>query len=189
MSKKTVKRIVEQEQDYVIALKGNQKKLYQQVQQLHEERQWLEQATHEDNTHGRQVSRRVSVFAVPPEFQAQWPGLTRLLWVERWGTRNGKSFSEAIGYISSLSLSASEFLTAIQRHWHIENRLHWVRDTLFDEDFARPGGNAPLHWAILNCWLLNLVRKLGFRTVPQGLRHLANRPDLVWSFLTQGFSS
>ncbi|NEO83179.1 MAG: ISAs1 family transposase [Spirulina sp. SIO3F2] len=189
MSKKTVERIVNQGQHYLIALKANQKTLYQTTQQLHHQGQSLDQVMEEDNSHGRQAYRRVSVYAAPPECQAQWAGLTCLIWVERWGIRDGKSYSESVGYITNLHLSAKEFLGAIQRHWHIENRLHWVRDVLFEEDFSRPGGNAPILWAILNCWLLNLVRKLGFRTVPQGLRRLANQVELVWTILTHGFSS
>lgn len=177
-----------QGQGYVIALKGNQKRLYQRLQRLHQQGEWLEQATEEDHTHGRHVYRRVSVYGAPPECQAQWAGLTCLLWVERWGLRGGKPYSEAVGYISNLHVSAREFLGAIQRHWHIENRLHWVRDVLFEEDVARRGGNSPIIWAILNCWLLNLVRKQGCRTVPQGIRNLTNEVELVWGLLTQGFS-
>lgn len=65
-----------------------------------------------------------------------------------------------------MSLSAAEFSQRIQQHWEMENRLHWVRDVLFEEDYVRAGGNAPVNWAILNCWLLNWVRQLGYRTVP-----------------------
>jgi predicted transposase YbfD/YdcC len=183
-----VERIIVQEQHYLIALKANQKTLYQTVQAQHQQGQWLDQVTCEDLTHGRHIYRRVSVYEAPPACQAQWAGLQCLLWVERWGSRDGKSYSESMGYISSLSLSAQEFAEAIQGHWQIENRLHWVRDVLWEEDWGRPGGKAPIHWAILNCWLLNLVRQLGSRTVPQGLRRLANQVELVWMILTQGFS-
>ena len=65
-------------------------------------------------------------------------------------------------------LEAEAFLPHVQQHWGIENRLHWVRDVTFEEDYARPGGNAPVSWAILNCFLINLVRQLGCRTLPLG---------------------
>ena len=58
----------------------------------------------------------------------------------------------------------------------------------FEEDYARLGGNAPVSWAILNCFLINLVRQLGCRTLPQGIRFLANQVTRVFEFLTQGFS-
>lgn len=134
------------------------------------------------------MHRRACVYAAPVTLQRHWAGLERLIWVERWGIRAGESFHEQVGYISSLSLSADEFLAHIQQHWGIENRCHWVRDVTLEEDYARPGGNAPVVWAILNCFLLSMVRQLGYRTVPQGARALANRVHQVFEFLTQGFS-
>jgi hypothetical protein len=67
--------------------------------------------------------------------------------------------------------------------------LHWVRDVRFEEDFARPGGNAPVIWSILNCFLITIIRQLAFRTIPQGVRALTNQLKQVYEILTQGFSS
>lgn len=102
--------------------------------------------------------------------------------------RDGRPFEEQIGYISDLKLNAQQFLQHIQQHWTIENRLHWVRDVTFDEDHARPGGNAPVVWAILNCFLVTIIRQLAYRTIPQGVRTLTNQLKQVYAILTQGFS-
>ncbi|HIK40394.1 MAG TPA: transposase [Thermoleptolyngbya sp. M55_K2018_002] len=83
--------------------------------------------------------------------------------------------------------STIQFLQPIQQHWNIENRLHWVRDVTFEEDHARPGGNAPVIWAILNCFIINIVRQLAYRTIPQGIRALTNQVQQVYTILTQGF--
>jgi len=40
----------------------------------------------------------------------------------------------------------------------------------------------------LNCFLMTIVRQLGYRTVPQGIRVLTNQVKQVFEFLTQGFS-
>lgn len=109
--------------------------------------------------------------------------------MERWGTREGKPFHERVGHISDLALSAADFLRHIQQDWGIENRLHWVRDVTFEEDSARPGGHAPVLWAILNCLLITIVRQLAFRTIPQGVRALTNQVEQIYQFLTHGFSS
>lgn len=77
-----------------MTLKANQKTLYHQAQQLHEQGQWLDRVEEQDNTHGRQIHRRVSVYPAPPEAQGQWAGLKVVLWVERWGVREGKAYSE-----------------------------------------------------------------------------------------------
>lgn len=155
--------------------------------QLHQSGAWLSQAQTLDTSHNRQVHRRVSVYAAPTALQRQWSGLKTLICVERWGIREGRAFEEQIGYISDLELSAVQFLQPIQQHWTIENRLHWVRDVTFDEDHARPGGNAPVIWAILNCFLISIVRQLAYRTIPQGVRALTNQVKQVYEILTQGF--
>ncbi|MFN6525715.1 hypothetical protein [Nostoc sp. ChiSLP03a] len=80
-------------------------------------------------------------------------------------------------------MSAKDALTDTQKHWGIENRLHWVRDVTFSEDFPlRRGGNAPVNWAILHNFFITLARFLGFRTIPQAQRALANQIQKVFSF-------
>lgn len=187
MSKKTVAQIVQQQQHYLIALKANQRTLYHTLERLHQSGHWLSQAQSVDTTHNRQVHRQVWVYAAPPQWCCQWSGLKRLIWVQRWGIREGQCFEEHIGYISDLELSAEQFLQRIQKHWSIENRLHWVRDVTFDEDHARPGGKAPVTWAILNCFVISIVRQLAYRTIPQGVRALTNQVKQVYGILTQGF--
>lgn len=188
MPKKTVEQITQQQQHYLIALKANQLTLYRSLEQLHQVAHPLSQATTLDTTHARQVHRRVKVYAAPIALQQQWKGLKTLIWVERWGLRNGHFFEESVGYISDLELEAADFLLHIQQHWGIENRLHWVRDVTFEEDHARPGGNAPVMWAILNCFLISIVRQLGYRTIPQGVRALTNQVKQIYAILTHGFS-
>ncbi|WP_144238227.1 ISAs1 family transposase, partial [[Scytonema hofmanni] UTEX B 1581] len=71
--------------------------------------------------------------------------------VERQGERNGQPSYERQFYICSQYLEAQQLLCDIQGHWGIENRLHWVRDVTFQEDFPpRRGGNAPVNWSILH---------------------------------------
>jgi hypothetical protein len=127
------------------------------------------------------------VYAAPAHLCAQWSGLKRLIWVQRSGVRNARPFEEQIAYISDLELSAAQFLQHIQQHWSIENRLHWVTDVRFEEDDARPGGSAPVIWAVLNCFLITIVRQLAFRTIPQGIRALSNQLKQVYAILTHGF--
>jgi hypothetical protein len=188
LSKKTVEQIVHQQQHYLIALKANQPTLYKTVVHLQQTGTPLTQVQTFDSSHNRQVYRQVWVYEAPAHLQSHWANLKCLIWVERHGVRQGKPFHEQQGYISDLALEATEFAQRIQQHWGIENRLHWVRDVTFDEDHARPGGYAPVVWAILNCFLITLVRRLGCRTVPQGARKLANQVKRVFEFLTQGFS-
>ena len=87
-------------------------------------------------------------------------------------------------YLSSQILPAATFMHLIRSHWSIENRLHWVKDVIFGEDYPpRLGGHAPVKWAILCSWIVTLVRRSGQRTVPQALRLWANQVEEVFSFL------
>ena len=75
-------------------------------------------------------------------------------------------------------------MTLIRGHWAIENRLHWVKDVTFSEDYPlRWGGHAPVNWAIFCTWIISAIRRAGIRTVPQALRLWANQVDDVFSFL------
>ena len=174
--KATVKLIAAQNQHYLIALKGNQPKLANTLEELHQNTQALSYAEEFDKSHGRQVRRRVWVYPAPAHLREHWCSLQSLIRVEREGWRDDKHFSESVGYISNLSLKAAQFIDPIRLHWGIENRLHWVRDVLFQEDEGlRRGGNAPTVWAIFNCFVISAVRRLGYRTLPQAQRVLANQ--------------
>jgi hypothetical protein len=101
--------------------------------------------------------------------------------VHRTGTRAEKPFTETIYYLSSQSLSADRYMTLIRGHWAIENRLHWVKDVTFSEDYPpRLGGHAPVNWPIFFTWIVTLVCRAGIRTVPQALRLWANQVDDVF---------
>ncbi|MBD2724973.1 transposase [Nostoc sp. FACHB-892] len=55
------------------------------------------------------------------------------------------------------NLEAQQLLADTQGHWGIENRLHWVKDVTFSEDFPlRRGGNAPVNWAILHSFFITI---------------------------------
>ncbi|QLE58114.1 ISAs1 family transposase [Nostoc sp. TCL26-01] len=183
MPKKTVSLIINSGNDYLIGLKENQPTLYKMAQTQSQTQLPLSSATIEDNTHHRQVVRCSQVFAAPERLQSQWAGLKTFVQVERSGIRDGESFQERQFYICSQLLSAEDALTDTQQHWGIENRLHWVRDVTFCEDFPlRRGGNAPVNWAILHNFFITLARFLGFRTIPQAQRALANQIQKVFSF-------
>jgi predicted transposase YbfD/YdcC len=88
----------------------------------------------------------VSVFAAPTELLTKWIGLQSVIMVHRTGTRAKKPFTETVYYLSSQSLPADTYMNLIRGHWAIENRLHWVKDTTFSEDYPpRLGGHAPVN--------------------------------------------
>ncbi|AKV67577.1 Mobile element protein [Microcystis panniformis FACHB-1757] len=79
-------------------------------------------------------------------------------------------------YISSLTESAQVFAKIIRGHWKIENQLHWVKDVIFEEDKSEISDfQAASNWSILTTIGLNLFRGLGFLSITEGQRWLAER--------------
>ena len=194
----TVAAIVDSGHDDLITVKQNQPTLYRTLESATQTQTNISHASAFDSTHGRTVERSVSVFAAPTQLLAQWTGLKSVIMVNRAGVRARKSSSETVYYLSSQSLTANTYATfsgeaspeklaymrLIRGDWALENRLHWVKDVTFDEDYpSRTGGHAPVNWAILLTWIVTLVRRAGIRTVPQALRLWANQVEAVFSFL------
>ena len=110
-----------------------------------------------------------------------WAGLGQVLWLERrvWQQGRGESAEVALA-ITSLcpgQASAEELLGLWRGHWHIENRLHYVRDVTLGEDACRVrSGSAPQVLAGLRNSVIGLVRLAGGTNVAAALRRFAARP-------------
>ncbi|BAU43279.1 hypothetical protein O77CONTIG1_03107 [Leptolyngbya sp. O-77] len=66
--KKTVCEIIDVGNHYCIGLKANQRKLLEQAQQCAQTQVPLSSHEFLDTSHGRVVTRRVRVFAAPPDY-------------------------------------------------------------------------------------------------------------------------
>ena len=139
-------QIVKRGADYVLALKGNQSRLFEVVQQIFAQSQKTQFAGIEpdyqqtiDIGHGRVETRRCwTMRPVEGWVEAeQWVKLTRIAMVEAERRINGKVSLETRYYISSLESHAGRLNEAVRTHWGIENSLHWVLDVAFQEDNCR----------------------------------------------------
>lgn len=66
--------------------------------------------------------------------------------------------------------SSDQIATWVQRHWPIENRLHWVRDVTFDEDRSQiRTGNGPRVMATLRSTAISLIRLAGQTNIAKNL--------------------
>jgi predicted transposase YbfD/YdcC len=139
-------QIVEQQGDYVLALKGNQGDLHQDVQQLfdHALPQNFRGIEHDfDETqeqgHGRQEIRRYWVMDKTEYLigSKNWAKLTTIGCVESQRQVGVQVTREKRYYLLSLPMDARGFATAVRGHWGIENQLHWILDVGFREDQSR----------------------------------------------------
>ena len=81
--------------------------------------------------------------------------------------------------------SPAELATWIRQHWHIENKLHWVKDVTLGEDLHQARtGNGPQVLAVLRNLILSLLRLAGHGNIAAALRHHARHPDNALAMLT-----
>lgn len=107
---------------------------------------------------------------------AVWAGLKTYVVVERWRTQKGVQSQEKSLYISDLYLSAQEYYVGTRGHWGIENRLHYVKDVVHNEDKnAVKSGNAPVVLAVCSTIAINIHRKEGYESISYGQIKFAAR--------------
>jgi predicted transposase YbfD/YdcC len=177
-------KIIEEKADYIVALKGNQGTLREDVEVFVDEQKALKYrdttiSTHEtiDADHGRIETRNYTVIHDVDWLQArhQWPGLNAVVVVESRREINGKITNETRFYITSLVMPANAVGPMIRAHWAIENSLHWVMDMVFRDDECRVRtDNAPANFATCRHIAYNLTGNAPARipsasgTKPQG---------------------
>jgi predicted transposase YbfD/YdcC len=87
------------------------------------------------------------------------PGIATIGTIETAVERAGRTTRSVRFYVSSAKLSAKVFAAAVRAHWMIENGLHWVLDTSFDEDRrTNRKDHGAENLAILRKLALNLLR-------------------------------
>ena len=156
--------IIEQEADYILAVKGNQKELLDQTTKLFTLHSNEEGSYEHDLSHGRIEKRTCQVLDDLTFFDDadQWKGLQSIIKVssERTIKSNGKTSSETRYYISSLPKNASKMNQAIRKHWNIENNLHWNLDVVFGEDSAlKKKGFSALNFNIVLKTALTIINR------------------------------
>ncbi len=164
---------------YVLGLKDNQPRLRAAAERLLADAP-VTYESHERG-HGRTEHRYVRVATVPPKLakKLKFPSAAQVIAVERerGDLADRMASLETFYYVTSLTpaqAGAEQLATYIRGHWGIENRSHWVRDRVYDEDRStvRVGG-APQAMASLRNLAISLLRFAGFTSVARGLRWAA----------------
>ena len=187
--KKIAKEIIESDADYVLALKGNQETVHEEVKsfldatlaeqqaqrpvgaELSKEAASMTRLETVEKDHGRLEIRRYYHSAELNWFAdlAKWEGLQSVGMVESVREVEGKKTMERRYYLSSLPLGVETFARAVRSHWGVENNVHWVMDVCFREDQSRArAGYAAENLATLRRLALNLLKRE--KTKKRGIR-------------------
>jgi predicted transposase YbfD/YdcC len=155
-------RVIEQHGDYVLALKGNQGTLHDDVRRFLDDPETpVATAQDVDGGHGRVETRRASLSNDIAWLQAMhdWPGLQAVGKVTATRESGGTVNTETRYYLLSHVFQPARFNTIARRHWSIENQLHWILDVVMDEDRARNRkDHGPENLAMIRRLALNIAK-------------------------------
>ena len=169
-TQKTIaKKIIEKEADYVLALKGNQGTLHEDVKLYFSETPESELSKPPfsyyktiEKDHGRIEQREYWTTDDIGwlSMKKDWEELQSICLMKSRRTIKDNTTTETWFFISSLPANGKTIGDAIRSHWGIENSLHWCLDMAFREDESRKRKDySSENFAILRHITLNLLKQ------------------------------
>lgn len=173
---------------YLFTVKANQPKLHAQLKTL----PWREIAAVDvtrDKGHGRTESRTVKITAISAGIAFPHARLAIQVTRRRRSLASRTWRTETVYAITDLDQSQiwpHEIADTIRSHWHIENRLHWVRDVTFAEDHSQiRTGHGPAVMAALRNLAISVHRRHGATNIAAATRRTSRDPGRVLPLLLQ----
>jgi predicted transposase YbfD/YdcC len=190
------KQIIDKKAAYVLALKGNQGSLREDVEVFAAEQKargfadtTISQDTTIDGDHGR-IETRTTTVIHDVEWLRQrhnWPGLNGVVMVESSREVGGKTEQETRFYITSLVLLAHLLGPVVRSHWSVENSRHGVMDMIFRNDECRVRtDHAPANFAAIKHMAQNLLRDASGKSSLRSRRKAAGWDDNFLPSLVAG---
>ncbi len=168
------RKILDSGGDYLLPVKGNQPTLRADIELVFAHAEKLADTITVAQTtdqHGDRMATRRLQTSTALQGYTSFPGHQQVLELQRTVTnkRTGATRHEVVHGITSLSrerASAAQLWKLWREHWHIENKLHWVRDVTFDEDRSQVRvGHIPQVMAALRNTAISLLRVCGAENV------------------------
>lgn len=134
--------------------------------------------------HGRRETRTVKAITVRTPGGLGFPNAEQAVRITRTRTVKAKTSRETAHLVVSLPAAhaqPADLQDWARREWHIENRLHWVRDVTLREDAHQARtGNGPAVAAVLRNTAIGFHRSNGETNIARATRRANRRPnDLI----------
>jgi predicted transposase YbfD/YdcC len=168
--------------DYLMAVKGNQPTLHGDLTLLFADPDASAACAAETRLHGGRIERRVLRASTELADFVDWPGMAQAVCVERRVTHKGTGETRtdvayAITSLTPTAITPAQLLVLWREHWHIENKLHWIRDVTFDEDRSTVrAGDIPPVMAALRSTAISVARLHGATNIAAACRRYAAQP-------------
>ena len=174
--KKTLEVILKSENNYLVKVKTNQPRLFNGIKQIVDTSAEISSFTENQAQRGRKEKRITKIYLPTSDIPEDWPGINRIIHVERIFERKEALHKTNSFYISSLSSDdAVEFAKGIRGHWLIENQLHWVKDVIQKEDSTRhKKGYAAKNMSIMRNIAINIIRENGHNSIKHATMFFAS---------------
>lgn len=162
-----VEKIRSKKGDYVLALKENQKTLYEDVRLFLNDRETKENLKKREG-YKKTVEKAHSQVEIREYYQTNeigwlsqkktWKGLKSIGMEEKTIQRDGVERKEYRYYISSLKEDIELFSRAVRGHWSVES-MHWQLDVTFKEDANTTlDKQAAENLNIIRKWCLSILK-------------------------------
>jgi predicted transposase YbfD/YdcC len=167
--------------DYVMTVKANMPTLYKQLKKMPWAR--IPSVSSVSKDHGRRARRTIKAALAPAWIG--FDGAAQVAQLRRTVTKKSSTTVEVVYLITSDRSASPQALAAwVRRHWHIENKLHWVRDVTYQEDKSLVRtGNAPRVMASLRSLAISILRLDGYGNIAEANRHHARDPRRTLTLL------
>jgi predicted transposase YbfD/YdcC len=167
----------------MVTVKANQPTLHALLKQL----PWAKVPVgHQSRSrgHGRRETRTVKALTVATPGGLGFPHAQQAVRITRTRTAGAKTSRETAYLIVTLPAGTAQpdqLGDWVRREWHIENRLHWIRDVTFTEDAHQARtGNGPAVTAVLRNTAIGYHRSNGEPNIARATRRANRRPnDLI----------
>lgn len=180
--REVAKTIIDNGGEYVMALKGNQRTLFEDVQLYFRDIEYGMSCARTVEKNRGQVEVRTCTKTEDILWLNQrdeWKGLKGIFRIDSEIIKDKNISQESRYYITSLQESASELLKISRQHWAVENQLHRTLDVHFKEDGCQVHDRqAAANLSALRKIALSLLKQIdSTKTIISKLKKAAYSPD------------